>query len=51
MNELLAEPDPRQQLARYARHLRGVAERYLRLVDLMRVTAASDPDVGSLLLG
>lgn len=49
VKELFAEPDPRRQLALYARHMRGVAERYLRLVDIMRVTAASDPDVGSFL--
>jgi len=49
VKELFAEPDPTRQLARYAHHMRGVAERYLRLVDIMRVTAATDPDVGSFL--
>ena len=47
--EMFAEPDPARQLALYVRNMREVSERYLRLVDIMRVTAAADPDVGSFL--
>ena len=47
--EMFAEPDPARQLALYVRNMREVSERYLRLVDIMRVTAANDPDVGRFL--
>lgn len=49
VKELFAEPDPARQLALYAHHMRGVAERYMRLVDIMRVTTAADPEVGEFL--
>jgi AcrR family transcriptional regulator len=48
VQELLAERDPARKLALYAHHMRGVAERYMRLVDIMRVTVA-DPEVGEFL--
>jgi AcrR family transcriptional regulator len=47
--ELLAEPDPARQFARYAQHMRQVSERYMGLIDIMRVTAAADPEVGTFL--
>ena len=47
--EMFAEPDPARQLALYVRNMREVSERYLRLVDIMRVTAANGPDVGRFL--
>jgi len=49
VREMLAEPDPTRQVALYVRNMREVSERYMRLVDIMRVTAANDPDVGSFL--
>lgn len=49
VRELFAEPDPARQLALYARHMREVSERYMRLLDVMRVTAAADPEVGAFL--
>ena len=49
VRELFAEPDPARQLALYARHMRAVSERYMALLDVMRVTAAADPEVGTLL--
>lgn len=51
VRELFAEPDPARQLALYARHMRAVAERYMGLLDVMRVTAAADPEVGTFLAG
>ncbi|HEY4454123.1 MAG TPA: helix-turn-helix domain-containing protein [Pseudonocardiaceae bacterium] len=49
VTELFAEPDPVRQLALYAKDMRAVSERYMGLLDVMRVTAAADPDVGSFL--
>lgn len=49
VRDMFAEPDPARQLALYVRNMREVSERYLRLVDIMRVTAANDPDVGRFL--
>jgi AcrR family transcriptional regulator len=49
VTELFAEPDPVHQLALYAKDMRAVSERYMGLLDVMRVTAAADPDVGSFL--
>src|SRR5262249_45149622 len=49
VRELFAEPDPKRQLALYATHMRTVSERYTGLLDLMRVTAAVDPEVGAFL--
>ncbi|HEX4223105.1 MAG TPA: helix-turn-helix domain-containing protein [Pseudonocardiaceae bacterium] len=49
VTELFAEPDPVRQLALYAKDMREVSERYMGLLDVMRVTAAADPDVGSFL--
>ncbi|WP_167837823.1 TetR/AcrR family transcriptional regulator [Nocardia altamirensis] len=49
VRELFAEPDPVQQLARYARHMRQVSERYMGLLDVMRMTASADPEVGNFL--
>ncbi len=49
VRELFAEPDPRRQLALYAAHMRAVSERYMGLLDVMRVTAAVDPEVGAFL--
>jgi AcrR family transcriptional regulator len=47
--ELFAEPDPARQLAHYTHHMRQVSERYMGLLDIMRVTAAADPDVAAFL--
>ena len=47
--ELFAEPDPTRQLTLYVRNMREVSERYMGLLDTMRVTAAADPDVGAFL--
>ncbi|MFI1914232.1 TetR/AcrR family transcriptional regulator [Nocardia sp. NPDC020380] len=49
VRELFAEPDPVRQLAMYAAHMRTVSERYMGLLDIMRVTAAVDPEVGAFL--
>ena len=49
VTELFAEPDPSRQLALYAKDMRAVSERYMGLLDVMRVTAAADPDAGSFL--
>lgn len=49
VKDLFAEPDPVRQLALYARHMREVSERYMGLLDIMRVTAAADPKVGTFL--
>ena len=49
VKDLFAEPDPVRQLALYASHMRAVSERYMGLLDVMRVTAAADPDVGTFL--
>lgn len=49
VKDLFAEPDPVRQLALYARHMREVSERYMGLLDMMRVTAAADPEVGTFL--
>ncbi|WP_369640706.1 TetR/AcrR family transcriptional regulator, partial [Nocardia sp. JMUB6875] len=49
VRELFAEPDPARQLAHYAAHMRTVSERYMSLLDMMRVTAAADPEVGAFL--
>ncbi|WP_460725099.1 TetR/AcrR family transcriptional regulator [Nocardia heshunensis] len=49
VRELFAEPDPARQLALYAAHMRTVSERYLGLLDVMRVTAAVDAEVSAFL--
>jgi AcrR family transcriptional regulator len=49
VRELFAEPDPARQLALYARNMREVSQRYMGLLDVMRVTAAADPAVGRFL--
>ncbi|GAB3208755.1 TetR/AcrR family transcriptional regulator [Nocardia tengchongensis] len=49
VRELFAEPNPARQLALYAAHMRTVSERYLGLLDIMRVTAAVDPEVSAFL--
>ncbi|APB01101.1 TetR/AcrR family transcriptional regulator [Nocardia seriolae] len=49
LRELFAEPDPARQLALYAAHMRTVSERYMGLLDMMRVTAAADPEVSTFL--
>ncbi|MFB7716355.1 TetR/AcrR family transcriptional regulator [Nocardia sp. NPDC056100] len=49
VRELFAEPDPVRQLLLYAVHMRTVSERYMSLLDVMRVTAAVDPEVGAFL--
>ncbi|WP_162958515.1 TetR/AcrR family transcriptional regulator [Nocardia yunnanensis] len=50
VRELFAEPNPARQLALYAAHMRTVSERYIPLLDVMRVTAAVDPEVAAFLL-
>lgn len=49
VRDLFAEPDPTRQLGMYAAHMRTVSERYMGLLDVMRVTAAVDPEVGAFL--
>jgi AcrR family transcriptional regulator len=49
VRELFAEPDPARQLAMYAAHMRTVTERYMGLLDIMRATAAVDPEVAAFL--
>jgi AcrR family transcriptional regulator len=49
VRELFAEPDAARQLAMYASHMRTVSERYLGLLDILRTTAAVDPEVAAFL--
>ncbi len=49
VQELFAESDPARKLALYAHHMRGVTERYMHLVDVMRMTTTADPEVGEFL--
>lgn len=49
VRELFAETDPAARLSLYAAHMRTVSERYMGLLDMMRVTAAADPEVGAFL--
>jgi AcrR family transcriptional regulator len=49
VRELFAEPDPARQLAMYAAHMRTVTEHYMGLLDIMRATAAVDPEVAAFL--
>ena len=46
---LLAEPDARRKLARYARHLRLVHERSAELDQVIRAAADADPEIRKLL--
>jgi AcrR family transcriptional regulator len=46
---IMATDDPHRKLRLYVRHVRDVAPRIIRLVDVLRATAPSDPDVASFL--
>lgn len=43
--EIQATSDPEAKLHLYVRHIRDVTPRVVRLVDMLRATAAGDPDV------
>ncbi|HEX2850967.1 MAG TPA: helix-turn-helix domain-containing protein [Acidimicrobiales bacterium] len=47
--EIMAADDPVEKVRLYVRHVREVTPRILRLVDVLRATAPSDPDVASFL--
>jgi AcrR family transcriptional regulator len=45
--EMLAEPDPRRQLALHARNARQIKQRVGALIEVVRVAAWSDPEIGA----
>ena len=45
--EIQATPDPATKLRLYVRHIRDVAPRVVRLVDVLRANAPGDPDVAA----
>jgi AcrR family transcriptional regulator len=47
--EIMAVSDPARKVELYVRHVRDVAPRIVRLVDMLRATAPSDPDVAAFL--
>lgn len=47
--EIMATGDPVRKLRLYVRHVRRVAARIVRLVDMLRAAAPSDPDVAAFL--
>jgi AcrR family transcriptional regulator len=47
VRELFAEPDPRRQLALYARHMTAVAGRFQQLRTVIRGAALSDPELAA----
>jgi AcrR family transcriptional regulator len=47
VHELFAEPDPRHQLALYARHITSVAGRFQPLRTVIRGAALSDPELAA----
>ena len=47
VRELFAEPDPRRQLALYARHMTAVAARFQPLRTVIRGAALSDPELAA----
>lgn len=47
--EIQATSDPARKLRLYVRHIRDVAPRIVRLVDMLRATAPSDPEVAAFL--
>src|ERR1051325_3679865 len=47
VRELFAEPDPRRQLALYARHMTAVAGRFQPLRTVIRGAALSDPELAA----
>jgi AcrR family transcriptional regulator len=47
--EIQSTSDPAAKLRLYARHIRDVAPRTIRLLDVLRATAASEPDVAEFL--
>lgn len=48
--EIVATPDPVRKLRLYVRHVRDVAPRVVRLVDMLRATAPADPEVAAFLV-
>jgi AcrR family transcriptional regulator len=47
--EVAAEPDPHARLARYVRHIGEVSPRITPLLDVLRATAAAEPEVAEFL--
>ena len=47
--EVAAEPDPRAKLARYVRHIGEVSPRITPLLDVLRATAAAEPEAAEFL--
>jgi AcrR family transcriptional regulator len=47
--EIQAVDDPEEKIRLYVRHIRDVTPRIVRLVDVLRVTARSDPEVAEVL--
>jgi AcrR family transcriptional regulator len=47
--EVAAERDPRAKLARYVRHIAEVSPRITPLLDVLRATAAAEPEVAEFL--
>lgn len=46
--DVLDEPDPREQIAAFARGVRGIHERTADLVAVLRSAAAADPDIAEM---
>jgi AcrR family transcriptional regulator len=46
---IMASDDPERKLRLYVRHVRDVAPRITRLIDVLRATAPADPDVAAFL--
>jgi AcrR family transcriptional regulator len=47
--EIAAEPNPRQKLALYVKHIATVAPRITLLIDVLRATAPAEPEVDTFL--
>jgi AcrR family transcriptional regulator len=47
--EIIDTADPQRKLRLYVRHIRDVAPRIIRLVDMLRAAAPADPDVAAFL--
>jgi AcrR family transcriptional regulator len=46
---IAAEPNPREKLALYVKHIATVASRVTQLIDVLRATAPAEPDVDAFL--
>lgn len=47
--EIMAAADPVRKVRLYVRHVRDVAPRIVRLIDMLRATSPADPDVAAFL--